>query len=986
MTKASTASKKILSFLPVVSYRTMAYFATILTGFAALCAQVIWQKHLAILTGSEARSLSLVIAVFLFGLALGYYVFGLLTEKKSNPRFMLLKYYGYVELLTGLYIGLFPLYFEFLKNFSFHSSNSLFIDILIALLALLLPTFLMGASIPLLTATLPENSKEVNTIHAKVYGWNSFGACFGALFSGFYLVPVFGLNLSLHLIGILNVLASLVFIGNKLKGPVQKQEEPPTIPSPLPNTFFMLFVFLTGALVISFEVIFVRILNLSLGAGFYNFPIILSIFIGALALGSLSIKRKELSINFFIKQLLIILFLLQILFYTVPYWSIWFNNIRVSLVSIPSNYPIYYILIFLFLMIFLFPAVFFMGRLLPLAYSFLKKTKNNYGKVCGLLYFFNTLGTVFGAIVIGYLAFYLFNLDILFKTNIYILFLLVLTILIYIKNKLHFVILAILGLFLICLPTQWDRTGHEFGYFKTTVFNPNIHFKKLFQLPKLIEGTTKNNFFKDGPNTTVSLINFEKQRRDKVLPDLKKLFDYDFKGTSDYSIVVNGKSDGNSLGDFSTIFFMLPYLYSPQKESLETVFIGLGTGVSAGAYTPMEDIKSIEVLEISPFVIKTIKTVAPELNFHVTKNKKVKIIEIDAFKYFTRNNKKFDIIVSEPSNPWVVGVENLFTLEFYDLIAKNLNEGGVFGQWLHIYDMDLSTLKIAVKTINQVFPYANLYKVGHGDILIIASSKKLKALSKEKFNHPFVKKFYNAMGFKEVKDLYLSQILNSYSFDQVAKLTKILPEKITIKKAWFKKETILIKEFLRSNTLIQPQLIYRANKTMFLGSRVNPFQLANKFQLGQKEETKKMKIFNNYKDDKPETWNKKCLPIGGFNFLCALMHSYNIKWKLLKDKTKPFSKRFPHYIFLRQHGLIPYNKKIMDGFLNESIKQKKENINLGNLSDYVFEKIQMRDYEGADRDALAFKKNKLIDEKHYKNFKADLKNARKFHKELNKEE
>ena len=189
----------------------MAYMATILTGFTALCAQVIWQKHLAVLVGSEARSLSLVIAIFLLGLACGYYIFGLLTEKKASDRFLLLKYYGYVELLTGLYIGFFPFYFEFLKAFSFHSVNLLVIDILISLMALLLPTFLMGASIPMLTATLPESPKEVNTVHAKVYGWNSFGACFGALISGFYLIPSFGLNLSLSLIGVLNILAALVF-------------------------------------------------------------------------------------------------------------------------------------------------------------------------------------------------------------------------------------------------------------------------------------------------------------------------------------------------------------------------------------------------------------------------------------------------------------------------------------------------------------------------------------------------------------------------------------------------------------------------------------------------------------------------------------------------------------------------------------------------------------------------------------------------------
>ena len=197
--------QKALSFLPENSYRLMAYFATVLTGFTALCSQVVWQRYLAVLTGSEARSLSLVIAVFLFGLAGGYYIFGLFTEKNKLSRFLLLKYYGYIELLTGFYIGIFPLYFHFLKKLSFQAPNLLIIDILISLMALLLPTFLMGASIPLLTASLPENSKEVGSVHAKIYGWNSLGACFGALVSGFYLIPALGLSLSLSLVGLINV-------------------------------------------------------------------------------------------------------------------------------------------------------------------------------------------------------------------------------------------------------------------------------------------------------------------------------------------------------------------------------------------------------------------------------------------------------------------------------------------------------------------------------------------------------------------------------------------------------------------------------------------------------------------------------------------------------------------------------------------------------------------------------------------------------------
>lgn len=973
----SFLTQKIRTLIPKNSYRFMAYLATVFTGFTALCSQVIWQRHMAILTGSEARSMSLVIAVFLFGLAGGYYVFGLFTEKNKISRFLLLKYYGYVELLTGFYIGLFPVYFHFLKKLSFQAPNLLIIDILITLMALFLPTFFMGASIPLLTTALPENSKEVSSIHAKVYGWNSLGACFGALASGFYLIPALGLNLSLSLAGIINVFVSLIFIGNSLEGSIQKQDDILSIPSPLSNSFFMFFTFLTGALIISFEILFIRILNLSLGAGVYNFPIILSLFVGGLSLGSLSIKKKKISMNFFTIQLLITLFLLQILFYTAPYWSIWFSNIRVSLAVLPSNYFVYYFVIFLFLIVFLFPAVFFMGRLLPLSYTFLKKTKDNYGKVCGQLYFFNTLGTVFGAVFIGYLAFYLFNLDILFKMNIYILFLLTLAVLVYTKVKIHFIILSVLGLILLLLPTQWDRSGHEVGYFRIKTYKKNIHFKELFFLPKHRKKNSRISFFKDGPNTTVSLLTHSfHSANTALLPHLKELFQSDhFKKDFSYSIVVNGKSDGNLLGDFSTMFFMIPYFYAPDKSDLETAFIGLGTGISPGSYIALDDVKGIDVLEISPFVIKAIQSVNPELNFHVMQNKKVKIKETDAFRHFTRSKKTYDIIISEPSNPWVIGVENLFTKEFYQLVSQSLNKGGIFGQWIYTYDMDIETIEIVIKTIHQVFPYASLYYIGYSDLLILASKEEFKELSEERFNKPFVKKFYRAMGFKKVEDIYLTQIFNPREFNFIAKWINISPKKVIQKKSWFKRKPYTSEEFLMFNSVLRPQLIYRTNKSMFLGQKADPFFLKNKFQPEGQKETEKMKSFNEYKNTTVEEWNNRCLPHAGFNFLCFLMKNSINRWSSLNNEGEPYFVKLQNYFFLRNQGLISYNAKIMGDFLNHSMKQKNLNI----LAKYVDEKMKIKDYKGANEDALVFKNKQLINTDHYNNFKRDLERVRKAH-------
>ena len=936
-------------FLPWRVYQYLIYFSIAVTGFSALSSQVIWQKYLAILTGSSARSLSLVLAVFLLGLALGYYIFGFLTARPKLSRSRLLRLYGLVEIGTGCYILLFPFYFNFLKKLSFNLPDLLIIDGLISLLALLLPTFLMGASLPLLTAAWPDHSHEIDKTHAKIYGLNGAGSALGALIAGFYLLPAWGLDLSLYFIGVLNILAGFVFVGNSLKGSVQKPEDPLSIPSSLPRSFFMIFVFFTGALMISFEIIFIRILNLSLGAGFANFPLILTLFISGLALGSLSLKKEKLSVSFLVRQLLFILFFLQILFWLAPYWSIWISHIRISLSSLWPNYYIYYALIFLFLLIFIFPAVFFMGRLAPLAYIFLKKSKGDYGKICGRLYFFNTLGTFFGAIVLGYLAFYLFDLDIIFKINIYAVFLLALALVFYRRDRWDFIVLSLLGLALLALPARWDRSGHELSYFRDKRYNPNIHFKGLFSLPKNYKENGSVSFFKDGPNTTVSLIQYFLEEPDpEILGPLQSVFLFEGEKFSSYSLIVNGKSDGDTLGDFSTVFFMLPYLYSSQKSSLETAFVGLGTGLSAGFYTPLEDVSRIEVLEISPFVIKAIQSVDPALNFQVMKQ--VSLIKEDAFKYFTKSDKKYDIIVSEPSNPWVVGVENLFTVEFYELINKSLKEGGIFGQWLHTYSMNLETLEIVIKSISQVFPQTALYKVGYKDILFIASQEELK-LSQKKFNHPFVRSIYKTLGLREMEDLYLTRQLSPRQFSQVARLS-VSPV----------------------NRLTRPLLIYKANKAFFLDQTANPFDFMTKHHPYLERETVKMRSFYKEKD-----WSKNCLNLFGFNFLCSDMLLFKEHFKNLNSKDKAWAERFNDYIFLRKRGLIPYSPKAMNGFFNEILKR---DLNLDHLSNYISEKMKMRDYEGANKDALAFKNEGLINEQHYQNFRLDLEKVRQAHKHL----
>ena len=502
------------------SFRFLILLATAVSGFVSLVDQVVWQRYLSILVGGESRSVSLVVAVFLCGLASGYQFFGSLTKKHTSfSRYQLMKFYGYIEFGIAIYTILFPHFFKLLKAMSFAGPNHLGFDLLISLITLFLPTFLMGASIPLLTMVVPENSKEVNDCHAKIYGWNTIGACLGVLVGGFYLVPQWGLPLTLYISGFLNLVIALIFMGNPLKGPLQKKDDVKNISHPLPQNFFYVFVFLTGLIIISLEMLFVRLLHLTLGAHIYNFTMVLFVVVLGLGAGSLSVNTQKLKLSVFLRRLALSCLLLFVVFLSVPYWPYWTSTLRVSLMTLPSNYPVFIFLSLLFCLIFLGPAMFFLGQLLPMAYAFIDKTKDNYGSVCGRLYFFNTLGTVLGSVLLGYLSFTIWNLDHIFLVSLLALFFLTLVISFYAKKRLLFAVIFFLGAYALLTPS-WDRSSQQVGLFRTRT-PTKAYFQKFFHV-MTSEDLGHVLYFEDGPNTTVTVTENEVPKSREFQAFLKK--------------------------------------------------------------------------------------------------------------------------------------------------------------------------------------------------------------------------------------------------------------------------------------------------------------------------------------------------------------------------------------------------------------------------------------------------------------------------------
>lgn len=737
-------------------YRTIAFAAVFLSGAVALVFQVVWQRYLAFLVGSEARSISLVVAVFLLGLAAGYRFWGNATGRSVSRR-DLIKLTGYIELTIGAYAAVFPIAFNLVRSRLAVFSDWLLFDLAVTALLLFLPTFLMGASIPLLTAALPDTYKEVNYCHSRIYGINTVGAFVGAIAGGLILVPALGLRGALFLGVLLNLLVAVVFISNRLPGRPQQAEEVPIVPNRFGTGGILAFVFVTGAVSIAFEVLMMRVVSLAVGSGQYVFPVVVGMVILGLGAGSLSLRREGLHGTRVVVEILTTALLLMVVAMSVPYWAYWLSHVRVSLTSIPSNYSVFVVSVAVFVGFFLVPVYILFGRMLPVGYSLISKDHTNYGRVCGRVYFFNTLGTVVGSVVLGHLLLEYLDLESLVRVNIAVL--LALAAFLGVRERgLRWVLGGVLpaGAVLVLMP-NWhlDRTVPDL--FRNATVKP-YHFQGWFNAPGLGEGTTLV-FSRDDANLSV-----------KVLEQVSAVLDREGSPIRSLSIAVNHKTDGNTLYDYSNMVLSgaIPYLYGPDRTDLRALVVGLGTGMTSGVLGAAAEIEQVVTVEISPSVIRA----APffdQHTFHLSRNPRSTLVQADAFRYLARAGEKFDIVVSEPSNPWIAGIENLFTPEYYALVRQRLSDDGVFFQWVQAYESAPLVLAGVIRNFVEHFPNARLFTISGGDVGLVGSFRPLAAPALgRRFQETNVQKALGPIGVTDPRFLEVLAHLDSAALWSVA--------------------------------------------------------------------------------------------------------------------------------------------------------------------------------------------------------------------------
>ena len=191
---------------------------------------------------------------------------------------------------------------------------------------------------------------------------------------------------------------------------------------------------------------------------------------------------------------------------------------------------------------------------------------------------------------------------------------------------------------------------------------------------------------------------------------------------SGFSFMVNGKCDGNAIGDAATQIGLgiLPAALHPDPKTCFVV--GLGTGETAGWLGKIPSVQRVDAVEIEPALDEMVRR-CTAVNGDVFHNPKVHVIYNDAREVLLTNRQTYDIIASEPSNPYRAGIANLFTREFYEAASGRLNEGGLFIQWLQAYETDETTVFTVFATLKSVFKHVEIWQSKHDDMLLLCSNQ-----------------------------------------------------------------------------------------------------------------------------------------------------------------------------------------------------------------------------------------------------------------------
>lgn len=697
----------------------------ILSGVAALIYQVVWFKQLSYFIGNTTYSQSVVLATYMGGLAVGAWYWGKKADTIKNSLLL----FAALEIVLAIYCFFYSPIFSFVEqqfsntviNYQWESDgvSVLFLKFIVSGATIFFPTFLMGGTLPVLVKFLSLRVEQVGKNVSILYFINSLGAVIGTVLAGFFLIQAFGLIKTTYFaaavelfVGIASLLlAKYSFASMNTDSSTIKKETSSIKIETLSNKQYKLVLTiaaLSGFCAMVYEVLWLRLLIPILSSSTYSFTIILAAFITGITLGSYLTYR----FNHKIKSPLRFvgycqLFIVVSIFLTLPFYEflpyeIW-KAVQPAF-GTENSYSYYLFIQFAFVFMVLILPTIFMGMTLPVLSRFAVSDVKKSGKIIGNIFAINTLGTVAGSLLAG--LFLIPFLGIFLTIVVAILINLSLAFSVFKQKNLittkHKLVLSSIVIL----------TG--FIFFKNVNTESWAYPIMLSQVPRkinrtappetydeFISGLTNNDtilFYKEGLGGTIIV----------------------GKNKEQIYLFTNGKGDANSVLDLRTQVSLgqTPIILHPKAD---TVFvIGYGAGTTIGNVLSHPNVKYAEVAEISGEVIDA-SVHFDKINEQPLKHKNLKVIKDDGVSALRLSQYKYDVIISQPSNPWSAGVGNLFTREFFQDCKEKLKPGGYVAQWFSYYEMDDKSLQLILRTALDQFKYISLWHIGTADILLLCS-------------------------------------------------------------------------------------------------------------------------------------------------------------------------------------------------------------------------------------------------------------------------
>ena len=689
-----------------------------ISGATGLIYEVVWTRLLTQVMGNTHYSIATVLTVFMAGLALGSYLGGRLIDKGGNP----LATYAILEGAIGIYCllvpfmidGAFPLFkWVYQTQTESYTQASLY-RFWICGAILLVPTTFMGATLPVLSKYVSRDSAFIGRDVGTLYSLNTFGAVFGALSSAFLFMRLWGIQATIWFAATLNVgIAVVIFLLFRAylgrEKPLESASETEK-PEPVWAKGSMILVLLafcfSGLCALTYQVAWNRILSLLLGSSIYAFSLILTTFILGLALGTVLFSRW---VNRF-KDPLKVFGLLQAgigisalaalpLFGEIPFINRWvYQNWSLEFASIQWS-------IFLVILSLLFVPTFLMGGQFPVVIRLVARNLETLGHSIGKVYAANTVGTIIGSFLAGFVLIPWLGIQntILFAVAFN---LLVGAGLLFMSPGLSFNLkmYALPAVLVLCVLSAQSIEPWNKSVISSGSFMP-------YRIDDLVEAEEKKNkilFYREGVHTTVTT---------------------ELAVSGNIFLRVNGKTDASLAMDMRTQLLSgyLPMLLHGQPKS--ALVIGQGSGITLGAVEQFP-VDSIDLIEISSAVIEGSRFFDP-FNHEALDDPRVKLIVADGRNHVALADQKYDVIISEPSNPWISGVGALFTADFFELLKKRLNPAGVVCIWVHT-NMSPLSFKSVARTFSESFGHVTMWESIVGDDYLLIGSDREYQFSYEK--------------------------------------------------------------------------------------------------------------------------------------------------------------------------------------------------------------------------------------------------------------